>query len=201
MSEGPPKDDDQKKQKPATKMEWGNVVVLEHRLADGKYATTIYGHLANERLVKVGDVVEAGQQIGTIGTTRVNGGYKPHLHLGVREGRMAAVGRKLLVMTTDGKPTRLEIAEIREDNIVLTGANDLPEQLQMGLDGRKFQINKRDDKAEVNAAFLSYVPSPDFMIVGYGLSTDGWMDPIAFLKAHGADVNPAPFGPAKRRRN
>jgi murein DD-endopeptidase MepM/ murein hydrolase activator NlpD len=202
MSQGPPKDEAAKtKQKPAAKLEWGNFIVLEHRLGDGKYATTIYGHLANERLVNVGDVVQAGQQIGTIGATRVNGGYKPHLHLGVREGRMAAVGRKLLVMTMDGKPTQLEIAELRDDNIVLTGANDLPEQLQMGLDGRKFKISKRDDKAEVNAAFLSYVPSPEFAIVGYGLSTDGWLDPIAFLKAHGADINPAPFGPAKRGRN
>ncbi len=86
ISQGPPKVDDKKKQKPAAKLEWGNVIVLEHRLSDDKYATTIYGHLANERLVKAGDVVRAGQQIGAIGTTHVNGGYKPHLHLGVREG-------------------------------------------------------------------------------------------------------------------
>jgi murein DD-endopeptidase MepM/ murein hydrolase activator NlpD len=202
MSQGPPKEDATKKQqKPAKALEWGNVVVLEHRLPDGKFATTIYGHLANERLVAAGDVVQAGQQIGTIGATHVNGGYKPHLHFGVREGRMAEVGRKLLVMTVDGKPTTLEIAELRDDNVVLTGAGDLPGQLQMGLDGRTFKISKHEDKAEVNADFLSYVPSPEFLIVGYGLSTDGWLDPIAFLKAQGADVNPAPFGPAKRRRN
>src|SRR5438093_646027 len=51
------------------KLEWGNVVVIEHQLADGKYATTIYGHLANDRFVKAGDFVQAGQQIGTVGTT------------------------------------------------------------------------------------------------------------------------------------
>jgi murein DD-endopeptidase MepM/ murein hydrolase activator NlpD len=201
MSQGPAMDEVKKALKLAKTQAWGNLVVLEHRLPDDKYATTIYGHLANERLVNVGDVVQAGQQIGTIGTTRVNGGYKPHLHLGVREGRMAAVGRKLLVMTMDGKPTQFEIAELRDESIVLTGARVLPDQLQMGLDGRRFKISKHDDKAEVNAAFLSYVPSPEFMIVGYGLSTDGWLDPIAFLKAHGADTNPAPFGPAKRRRD
>jgi hypothetical protein len=44
------------------------------------------------------------------------------------------------------------------------------------------------------------LPSPEFAIVGYGLSTDGWSDPIAFLKAHAADTNPAPFEMAKRRR-
>jgi murein DD-endopeptidase MepM/ murein hydrolase activator NlpD len=197
ISQGPPKEDAKKKQpKPAKALEWGNVVVLEHQLAGGKFATTIYGNLANDRLVAAGDVVQAGQQIGTIGATRVNGGYKPHLHFGVREGRMAAVGRKLLVMTMDGKPTTLEIAELRDDNIVLTGASDWPDQLQMGLDGRKFKIGKRDNKAEVSAEFLSYVPSPEFMIVGYGLSTDGWLDPILFLKGHGADINPAAFARA-----
>jgi murein DD-endopeptidase MepM/ murein hydrolase activator NlpD len=202
MSQGPPEEDvASKKTKTAKTLAWGNLVVLEHRFADGKYATTIYGHLANQRLLDVGDVVRAGQQIGTIGTTQVNGGYKPHLHLGFREGRLAEIGRKFLVMTTDGKPTVLEFAELRDDNIVLTGARELPDQLQMGLDGRKFNFSKQDDKAEVNAAFLSYVPSPEFMIVGYGLSTDGWLDPIAFLKAHGADVNPAPFGRAKKGRN
>ena len=53
----------------------------------------------------------------------------------------------------------------------------------------------------IDVALAGRVGVPDFMIVGYGLSTDGWLDPIAFLKAHGADTNPAPFGPAKRRRN
>ncbi len=114
---------------------------------------------------------------------------------------MAEVGRKLIVMSIEGKQTLLQIAELHDDNIVLTGGKDLPEQLQMGLDGRKFQFSKHDDKAEVNAAFLTYVPLPDFMIVGYGLSTDGWLDPIAFLKVHGADVHPAPFEMVKRRRD
>src|SRR6478672_10728150 len=54
VSEGPPKvEGDKKKSKVPKKLEWGNVVAIEHRLADGKYATTIYGHLMPERLVKV----------------------------------------------------------------------------------------------------------------------------------------------------
>ncbi len=203
VSEGPPKEDGDKKRKPAKTMAWGNLVVLEHRLPDGKYATSIYGHLATERLVNVGDTVRAGQQIGMIGTTRVNGGYKPHLHLGVREGRMAQVGRKLVLMSTEGKLLSLEIAELKEKEevIVLKGGADLPAWLQMGASGRKFEITQRGESAEVSAGVLSYVPSPEFAIVGYGLSTDGWLDPITFLKAHGADTNPAAFEPAKRRRN
>ncbi|HEX3601462.1 MAG TPA: M23 family metallopeptidase [Lacipirellulaceae bacterium] len=207
MSQGPLKDEGtSEKQRGATKagkkspvLEWGNLIVLEHRLPDGKFATTIYGHLSNDRLVKTGDVVRAGQQIGTIGATHVNGGYKPHLHLGVREGRMAEVGRKLMVMSVDGKATSLQIAELRDHSIVLTGAKDLPDELTMGLDGRKFRFTKQGDRAEVDAAFLTYIPSPDFLIVGYGLSTDGWEDPIAFLRVHGADVNPAPFTRAPRQ--
>jgi murein DD-endopeptidase MepM/ murein hydrolase activator NlpD len=173
---------------------------LEHRLPDESYATTIYGHLANERLVKVGDFVRAGQQIGTIGTTRVNGGYKPHLHFGVRQGRMAEVGRKLIDLTFNGNQVPLKIAELREDAVVLSGATVLPERLRLNINGREFEIIRHGDKAEVSAAILLRVPSPEFPIVGYGLSTDGWLDPVAFLRSQGADSNPAPFEAADRRR-
>src|SRR5262249_39597638 len=129
---------------------------------------------------------------------------KPHLHLGVREGRMAEAGRKLVLMMADGTGSALEIAEVKETDkegvIVLKGGSALPASLQMGADGRRFDITHTGDNVEVSAALLSYVPSPEFLIVGYGLSTDGWLDPILFLKAHSADVNPAPFEPAKRRR-
>jgi murein DD-endopeptidase MepM/ murein hydrolase activator NlpD len=150
----------------------------------------------------VGEVVRAGQQIGTIGTTQVNGGYKPHLHLGVREGRMAEVGRKLVLMTIDGRGTQLEITELKEKDgaVVIKDGGALPASLQVGVDGPRFEITRRGDTAEVSAALLSYLPSPEFAIVGYGLSTDGWLDPIAFLKSHGADTNPAAFEPAKRKR-
>jgi murein DD-endopeptidase MepM/ murein hydrolase activator NlpD len=206
ISEGPPKvTADKTKSKAPKKLEWGNVVVIEHRLADGKYATTIYGHLMSERLVKVGDVVRAGQQIGMIGSTAVNGGYKPHLHLGVRAGRIAEVGRKLVLMMGDGTGSALEITEVKEKEkdgvIVLKGGSALLASLQMGADGRRFEITHAGDNVEVSAALLSYVPSPEFLIVGYGLSTDGWLDPILFLKAHSADVNPAAFELAKRRRS
>ena len=222
VSEGPPKEEGDKKLAAAKYkapspgllreqaspkgrggLEWGNLVVIEHRLADGKYATTIYGHLANERLVKAGDLVRAGQQIGMIGTTRVNGGYRPHLHLGVREGRMAEVGRKLVLTSTDGMLLPLEIAELKEKEeiVVLKGGKDLPAWLQIGTSGRRFDTTRRGENAEVSAGLLSYVPSPEFAIVGYGLSTDGWLDPIAFLKARSADSNPAAFELAKRRRS
>jgi murein DD-endopeptidase MepM/ murein hydrolase activator NlpD len=200
VSQGRPQDEEPKGRGPGTAMEWGNLVVLEHRLPDDDYATTVYGHLAIERLVKAGDVVRAGQQIGTIGTSRVNGGYKPHLHFGVREGRMAEVGRTLVVLTIHGKQVPLRIAELREDVVVLAGAENLPERMNLNINGRKFEISRRGDKAEVTTGVLAHVRSPEFAIVGYGLSAESWHDPTAFLNEHRADTHPAAFGAAKSRR-
>ncbi len=60
---------------------WGNVVMLLHRLADGKSLTTFYGHLDRIQ-VPVGAVVRRGETVGTVGTA--NGRYLAHLHFEVR---------------------------------------------------------------------------------------------------------------------
>jgi murein DD-endopeptidase MepM/ murein hydrolase activator NlpD len=204
VSEGPPPPQNEGKKERGRKaggpMAWGSLVVLEHCLPNQRYATTIYGHLANDRLVKEGEVVRAGQQIGTIGNARVNGGYKPHLHFGVREGRMAEVGRLLVVVPLEETQVPLRIAEVREDAVVLSGADVLPEQLQLNVNGRTFEIRSHDGKGEVTPAILRAIDPPEFAIVGYGLTTKGWHDPIAFLKAHGAEIAPAPFEVAEGSR-
>lgn len=59
---------------------WGNVIVIRHAyLEDGqvKYIDSLYAHL-NNILVSEGQVVDRGQQIGTVGTA--HGLYGPHLH-------------------------------------------------------------------------------------------------------------------------
>lgn len=59
---------------------WGNVVVLRHAFMEEgqmKYADSLYGHL-DRILVREGQQVARGQQIGTIGNA--HGLYAPHLH-------------------------------------------------------------------------------------------------------------------------
>ncbi len=63
--------------------DYGRVIILRHETDTGVEFFTLYGHLSRESLsmVKPGRVVKAGDQIGTLGTAAVNGGWTPHLHL------------------------------------------------------------------------------------------------------------------------
>ncbi len=91
---------------------WGNLIVVEHRLPDhGDFFFTVYGHLGTDRLVRVGDIVQAGQPIGTIGRRKVNGGYSPHLHFGVGRGRLAEEGMTLFSLhgTTKRRRSRWQL--------------------------------------------------------------------------------------------
>ncbi|MGC8825682.1 MAG: peptidoglycan DD-metalloendopeptidase family protein [Anaerolineae bacterium] len=65
---------------------WGNIVLLEHRLRDGRRIWTQYAHL-KDILVKKGDLVRRGDQIGTIGHMIDKDGNPKgpaHLHFEVR---------------------------------------------------------------------------------------------------------------------
>ena len=64
---------------------YGNVVVVQHVLANSQIVTTVYGHL-DTILVGRGDVVQ-GQVIGTLGDT--GGDMSAHLHFGVYLGALA----------------------------------------------------------------------------------------------------------------
>ena len=59
--------------------EWGNVVVLAHRLpgAEGRVVQTLYAHL-NTREARVGERMSRGERLGTVGTA--HGAYLAHLH-------------------------------------------------------------------------------------------------------------------------
>jgi murein DD-endopeptidase MepM/ murein hydrolase activator NlpD len=68
--------------------DWGFIVVLEHRLADGRIVTSVYGHAGFDVLVHPGETVTAGQRIATQGLSCAveNGGYGSHLHFGLGAG-------------------------------------------------------------------------------------------------------------------
>ena len=55
---------------------WGNVVIIEHDLPDGKKVQTLYGHL--QKITKTSGAVKLREQIGTIGNA--DGKYLCHLH-------------------------------------------------------------------------------------------------------------------------
>lgn len=68
---------------------WGNMIILAHRVPDledpakVRVYQTVYAHL-EKILIKPEQVVQRGEQIGTVGTA--NGQYLAHLHFEVREG-------------------------------------------------------------------------------------------------------------------
>jgi len=62
---------------------YGNRIVINHgRRQDGMYINSYYLHM-NRRLVKEGDEIHRGQQIGELGNTGILASY-PHLHFEIR---------------------------------------------------------------------------------------------------------------------
>ncbi len=164
VSEGPSKAETDKKpasaQRPSgrggspqatstpTALQWGNLIAIEHRLADGTYITSIYGHLAGERLVSVGDVVQAGKIIGQIGKTGAeNGGYKPHLHFAILEGRMAEPGKELFRAQVDGRQAPVMLVSLDEQQIEVKSEVELA---AVGHDQRR-RTDVRHDRARRQA--------------------------------------------------
>jgi murein DD-endopeptidase MepM/ murein hydrolase activator NlpD len=60
---------------------WGNVVIIEHTLPDGKKIQSLYGHL--QEISKTSGEVKKREQIGKVGNA--NGKYLCHLHLEIRD--------------------------------------------------------------------------------------------------------------------
>lgn len=66
----------------AARLDYGPLLILEHRTSDGLPFFTLYGHLAAESLERspVGRRVAAGERLGSIGAPPINGDWPPHLH-------------------------------------------------------------------------------------------------------------------------
>jgi len=73
---------------------WGNCIVIRHAYRDetGKISMvdSQYGHL-HQRIAKVGQIVEKGQLVGTMGSN--NGMYAVHLHFEMRKNLRIGMNR------------------------------------------------------------------------------------------------------------
>ncbi len=73
---------------------WGNCIIIRHAYRDssGKISMidSLYGHL-NERMVKLHQTVEKGEQVGTMGSN--NGMYYVHLHFEIRKNLQIGMNR------------------------------------------------------------------------------------------------------------
>jgi 4-aminobutyrate aminotransferase-like enzyme/Ser/Thr protein kinase RdoA (MazF antagonist) len=69
----------------AAPLDYGPVIILEHRTADDDRFFTLYGHLTRESLAGMapGRRIAAGEAFAAVGAADVNGGWTPHLHLQV----------------------------------------------------------------------------------------------------------------------
>ena len=94
----------------------------KHRTADDDYFMSLYGHLGNDRLVRPGDIVSAGQVIGSIGKEagNVNGGYKPHIHFAIHDGRYFEPGMLLFQLKSQSEDIVVRLAELREEELRVT---------------------------------------------------------------------------------
>ncbi len=70
--------------------DWGNVIVLAHRLPDGSVYQSLYAHL-EDRLVKTGTVLGRGDMLGTVGSAA--GLYLAHLHVELIHSRANEAGQ------------------------------------------------------------------------------------------------------------
>jgi murein DD-endopeptidase MepM/ murein hydrolase activator NlpD len=85
------------------KMGWGNVVLIRHAYRDPssgkvKFIDSLYGHL-DKMMVKVGQSMKRGQQVGTIGTNR--GMYPAHLHFEMRHNINIGMHRNVAPSTME----------------------------------------------------------------------------------------------------
>ena len=74
-------------------MGWGNVVIVRHAYREGgsvKNIDSLYGHL-QKIMVRRGQAIARGQQLGTMGTA--HGLYDAHLHLEIRKNLEIGMSR------------------------------------------------------------------------------------------------------------
>jgi len=150
------------------RMGWGNVVIVRHAYVENgktQFADSMYAHL-NTILVKKGQAVSRGQQIGTIGTNR--GMYKAHLHFEIRKNLYIGINRSAFAkdfsnyfrpgqfiaqrrrLPTGGQVASIPINSYRTDRVGMqypAAANSLITQPQGEKSSTKgkFNVNRFED--------------------------------------------------------
>lgn len=63
-------------------LDYGPVIILKHRIENQLEFFTLYGHLSLESLKELykGKKILKGEKIGTIGESKINGNWPPHVH-------------------------------------------------------------------------------------------------------------------------
>lgn len=63
-------------------LDYGPLVILEHKTDSGEQFFSLYGHLSRDSILRlsVGQKVSAGEAFATLGGPHENGGWPPHLH-------------------------------------------------------------------------------------------------------------------------
>lgn len=127
----------------------GNVVIIRHRLADGRDLYSMYGHITNVRVVE-GQTVTIGQQIGTV----LNQGY---------------TGRTPSQHTSIDAHLHFEMRWFLDGtNIYVPGTNG-------------YNYNYPGCTYAYPGRGYTYIIHPD----NYPYAGRGYVDPSAFIRAHG----------------
>ncbi len=150
--------------------DWGFIIVIEHKLPDGNFLCSIYGHLSRNIYLRAGQIVRMAEKIGEIGLSYSvdNGGYGAHLHFGISKGPWLKpginLGKNIMVSSQGGKIQKIKEYKITKNGIEITYEN-----------GIKLVLS------ENTTDFSTYL----FWLKGYQFAKDVeriWVDPYEFLK-------------------
>lgn len=178
-------------------MDYGNLIVIEHREPDGSLFSSLYGHLGNDRRVRIGDLVTAGQQIGTIGrkSPMINGGYEPHVHFGIRRGGDWQPGDTIFeVKSPEGREFVIWLDEAGEIRSRVTVEPKPEHLLRVNVNGTPAELLPEGDDFSI-PSFVLHATAPKGSVgqnAGYAPALGNWRDPVAFLRERHADAAPAP---------
>ncbi|MFH1228577.1 MAG: HEAT repeat domain-containing protein [Planctomycetota bacterium] len=180
--------------------DWGFLIVLEHRLPDGSYIVSLYGHCAWDILVRAGDMVKSGQKIATQGLSCSieNGGYGSHIHFGIGDGPFRRSKKYF-------KGDAIELQVRPEDSLSKgddNGAKVSGTIVRFGYSKDKNNSNgwpmvtaiiKGKDGKEVEMPLPAETIQDEISwLQAYVAECKGWLNPETFLPEHVEPTKPNP---------